>query len=150
MRLIKITIKSITKFQLQKIYRWFNDKEMSRYLRTGHRTMKRIIEILSRPETHNFIINEDDIDIGYIYITKQDNFVSLTILIDKKYWGRGYGKQAMILIEDKAKKLKAKKIIFGLYKENERAYNLYKHLGYTITKKEENKIIVMKKIIKNF
>lgn len=58
MKLIKITIKSITKFQLKKIYYWFNDKEMSKYLRTRHRTMKKIIEILSRRKTHNFMINE--------------------------------------------------------------------------------------------
>jgi len=145
MKLIKITIKSVTKAQLKKIYYWFNDQKMSKYLRTRHRTMKRIIEILSRRKTHNFMINENGVDIGYIYITKRDNFVSLTILVDKKYWGKGYGKQAMILIEKKVKRAKSKKIVLGLYPGNRRALNLYNGLGYIQTKSRENNIIVMEK-----
>ena len=91
------------------------------------------------------MINENGVDIGYIYITKRDNFVSLTILVDKKYWGKGYGKQAMILIEKKVKRAKSKKIVLGLYPGNRRALNLYNGLGYIQTKSRENNIIVMEK-----
>ncbi len=52
----------------------------------------------------------------------------------------------MILAEGKAKEMKAKKIILALYKENKRAYNLYKSLGYAITKREKE-IIIMEKTI---
>lgn len=65
--------------------------------------MKKIIEILSRRKTYNFMVNENGVDIGYTYITKKNDFISLTILIDKKYWGKGYGKQTMILIEKRQK-----------------------------------------------
>ena len=105
--------------------------------------MERIIEILSRRKTRNYMINEYGKDVGYIFITKKEDYVYLTIMIDKKYWGEGYGKQAMILIENEVKKFKAKKIVLGLYEANERAYNLYKNLGYVLTKREKEKVIVM-------
>ncbi len=143
MKLIKITAKSIAKSRLNRILTWCNDPEISRFFKSKTRTMERILEILSESKTYNFMINEDNQDIGYIFTTNYGNYAYLTIMIDKKHWGRGYGRQAMILIEDKIRKLKTKKIILGLYRENKRAFNLYKSLGYKQTKK--GNIITMEK-----
>ena len=135
-----------TKAQARKIYNWYNDSEISKYFKSPTRTMERVSQILSRENTYNYLINVGKKDIGYIFITKKENYCYLTILIDKKYWGKSYGKKAMKLIEDKAKALLINKIVLGLYEENKRAFNLYKGLGYIKTKKEKDVIVMEKKL----
>jgi RimJ/RimL family protein N-acetyltransferase len=148
MQLTNISLKTIKQLRLKKIHNWYNNPEISKYFKSKTRTMKKIKEILSRkiPKTNNYMVNQNNKDIGYIFITKKGNYCYLTIIIDKKYWNKGYGKQAMILIEDEARKLKVKKIVLGLYAENKRALNLYKSLNYVCTKKEKNITVMEKKL----
>jgi len=143
MKLIKVTAKTISKKRIEKIFGWSNDPEITKFFKSKSRTIEKIKEILSRPKTYNFIINEGEEDVGYIFTTNYSEYAYLTIMIEKGHWGKSYGKQAMILIENKLHKLKAKKIILGLYKKNKRAFNLYQDLGYVQVKK--GNIITMEK-----
>jgi|SRR6185503_2721234 len=53
--------------------------------------------------------------------------------IDEKFRGMGYGKQAMLLIEKKARELGLKSIGLHVFGVNTVARNLYEGLGYKIT-----------------
>jgi ribosomal protein S18 acetylase RimI-like enzyme len=53
--------------------------------------------------------------------------------IDEKFRGMGHGKQAMLLIEEKARELGLKSIELHVFGVNTVARNLYEGLGYEIT-----------------
>jgi len=53
--------------------------------------------------------------------------------IEEKFRGKGFGKQAMLLIEEKAHELGLKSIGLHVFGENTVARNLYESLGYEIS-----------------
>ena len=55
------------------------------------------------------------------------------IFIEEKFRGKGYGKQAMLLIEEKARELKLKSIGLHVFASNRAARNLYESLGYQVS-----------------
>jgi RimJ/RimL family protein N-acetyltransferase len=52
------------------------------------------------------------------------------ISIDEPLRGRGYGRQAMLLLEDEVRKLGLDRIELNVFGGNERARSLYRSLGY--------------------
>ena len=54
------------------------------------------------------------------------------IRIDEKFRGKGYGKQAMLLIEEKARELGLKSIGLHVFAVNTVARNLYESIGYEV------------------
>ncbi len=55
------------------------------------------------------------------------------IRIDGKFRGKGYGKQAMLLIEEKARELGLKSIGLHVFAVNNVARSLYESIGYEIS-----------------
>ena len=55
------------------------------------------------------------------------------IRIDEKFRGKGYGKQAMLLIEEKARELGLKSIGLHVFAVNNVARSLYESIGYEIS-----------------
>lgn len=55
------------------------------------------------------------------------------IRIDEKFRGKGYGKQTMSLIEEKARELGLKSIGLHVFAYNKVAKNLYESIGYEIS-----------------
>ena len=55
------------------------------------------------------------------------------IRVDEQFRGKGYGKQAMLLIEDKARELGLKSIGLHVFGYNTVARNLYEGIGYEAT-----------------
>ncbi len=55
------------------------------------------------------------------------------IRIDEKFRGKGYGKQAMLLIEEKARELGLKSIGLHVFAYNKVAKNLYESIGYDVS-----------------
>ena len=53
--------------------------------------------------------------------------------VDEQFRGKGYGKQAMLLIEDKARELGLKSIGLHVFGYNTVARNLYEGIGYETT-----------------
>ena len=54
------------------------------------------------------------------------------IRIDEKFRGKGYGKQAMLLIEEKARELGLKSIGLHVFAVNTVERNLYESIGYEV------------------
>ena len=52
------------------------------------------------------------------------------INIDEPYWGNGYGKKVLLLLEEEAKRKNIQQIKLKVLKGNTRAINLYLHADY--------------------
>ncbi|MFZ5354855.1 MAG: GNAT family N-acetyltransferase [Bacillota bacterium] len=81
-----------------------------------------------------FAVYEDDIMVGFMLIRFNERFCNYFIwqfMIDERYQGRGYGKEAMILAINWMKTDERCKEIVLTYKEgNECAEKLYTQLGF--------------------
>jgi ribosomal protein S18 acetylase RimI-like enzyme len=55
------------------------------------------------------------------------------VMVDEKFRGKGYGKQIMALIEDKARELGLKSIGLHVFGYNTVAKNLYESVGYEVS-----------------
>jgi len=55
------------------------------------------------------------------------------LYVDEKFRGKGYGKQAMSLIEEKARELGLKSIGLHVFAVNNTARNLYESVGYKVS-----------------
>jgi len=53
--------------------------------------------------------------------------------IEEKFRGKGYGRQIMLLIEEKARELGVKRIGLHVFAYNSVAHNLYKSIGYEVS-----------------
>lgn len=53
--------------------------------------------------------------------------------VDEKFRGKGYGKQAMLLIEEKARELGLKSLGLHVFAVNNIARNLYESVGYEVS-----------------
>lgn len=110
--------------------------DFNRYLPTG----------LTSPDQYIFAMKENNETIGYVWFCEKgpaDNRKAylLDIVIEEQYRGKGYGKKAMLLLEEKVKYLGLKHIGLHVFGHNHRAYELYKKLGYVETN------IVMEKVL---
>ena len=80
------------------------------------------------PNFFNQIICNDDKDVGYIRILDSD----VSIIIDKKFHGRGIGQTALRLIEPKAKKLGFEKLIGRITVQNKPSRKIFEKNGYRL------------------
>ena len=55
------------------------------------------------------------------------------VVVDEKFRGKGYGKQLMLLIEEKARELDLKSIGLHVFAYNKVAKNLYEGIGYEVS-----------------
>jgi len=70
----------------------------------------------------------------------ENDFPSIGICVRNGYQGRGLGREFMNYLITEAKKMEKKGLRLNVYKDNERAYSLYKKLGF----KEERIAIYMR------
>jgi ribosomal protein S18 acetylase RimI-like enzyme len=55
------------------------------------------------------------------------------VRIDEKSRGKGYGKQIMLLLEEKARELGLKSLALHVFGSNQVARGLYEKLGYEVS-----------------
>ncbi|MDF5690827.1 GNAT family N-acetyltransferase [Aquirufa aurantiipilula] len=122
---------------------WLNDIEVYQYLDNGgDYTYEALQEYLTK-YTENpvpfwaIIVKETNTHIGNIKIdpiNQRNQIGEYGILMgDKKYWGKGYAKEASIAVINHCfKKLGLRKITLGVIKDNIAAVKLYESLGFEI------------------
>jgi ribosomal protein S18 acetylase RimI-like enzyme len=69
---------------------------------------------------------------AYLDRPTKEGFI-FELYVEEKYRGKGYGKQAMFLIEEKARELGLKSIGLHVFGSNKVARNLYEAVGYEVT-----------------
>ena len=127
-------------------------------VRAGHwaesealeRSRKEFLDLLPQGlQTKNhylYTLYDNDQAIGMIWLRAnidrptQDGFI-FELYIDESQRGKGYGKQAMLLIEEKARELGLKTLGLHVFGVNRVARNLYESLGYETVSLKMNKVL---------
>ena len=117
----------------------------TQYMRTKRKTPKAIKQSISPTRIH-YILSLNKKNIGWFNIQKQidSDEGRFGMMIDKPHQGKGYGKQAMQLIEKEAERLGIKRLELEVFVENTRAIKLYKKAGFKVT----GRLMAMEKKIK--
>jgi RimJ/RimL family protein N-acetyltransferase len=80
---------------------------------------------------HHFIILLRKKPIGHIALAYQGDWYELNIVIgEKRFWGKGYGTEAIRQILKKAKRLRISKIFLEVRPTNQRAIHSYLNSGF--------------------
>ncbi|WP_342480757.1 GNAT family N-acetyltransferase [Paenibacillus sp. FSL L8-0340] len=81
---------------------------------------------------------ESNTQAGYIWFnvtearTGREAFL-YDIYIFEPYQGKGYGKQALLALDESAREMGVSKIGLHVFGQNNRAFELYKKMGYLVT-----------------
>lgn len=120
----------------------FNSKN-NRYVWPKTQTAKQVKQNCSETKRYYILLVKGK-PVGWFNIRLSDSKeATIGIIIDHPHQGRGFGKQAMVLIKKEAKKLGMKKLRLEVFVDNKLAVNLYKKAGFKTTAK----VLVMEKKI---
>lgn len=97
------------------------------------------------PNIHTYILEVEKTRIGWISLTfnSQTKKVSFGMIIHKPFQGRGYGSEALHILEKEARKLGAVEIELDVLEQNNPALAIYKKAGFL----ETQRMIKMHKIL---
>jgi ribosomal protein S18 acetylase RimI-like enzyme len=84
-----------------------------------------------------WLLSEEDLPVGYIVLTigfsfefhGHDAFID-ELYIDSNFRRRGYGKQAVAFLEEKARELRVNAVHLEVDRGNDPAFELYRRSGY--------------------
>jgi ribosomal protein S18 acetylase RimI-like enzyme len=101
---------------------------------------------LGSPDQYIYSLKENQELLGFLWFCERgavDNRKAyiLDIIVEENQRGKGYGKKAMLLLEEKVKTLGLKHIGLHVFGHNHRAHEMYEKLGYVATN------IVMEKVL---
>jgi len=123
---MKVSLRKITKKDWDYILKIRNKKEFRPFFYTNHIISKKEhYEYLQKQKTNpsffNWIISYDDKDAGYLRILDND----VSIMVEKKYQGKGIGTKALDLVEKEAKKLGIKKLVGRIMVKNKSSKKIF-------------------------
>jgi ribosomal protein S18 acetylase RimI-like enzyme len=114
---------------------WHEDEALERS-RTEH---ERLLPQGLHSENHYFYtLYDEDQPVGMVWMRAapdhplREGFIFL-IWMDEKFRGKGYGRQAMLLLEEKARELGLKSLALRVFASNGVARGLYESLEYEVT-----------------
>jgi RimJ/RimL family protein N-acetyltransferase len=147
-----IELEIFKKNNLPDLLLWFSNQNNRRFQITKKINLvkaKKLIKTDDRKIVYCIKLNNKAI--GYCMLKNLQNQPEIGINIDENYWGKGYGKQVLIILESKVRKLNYRKLSLWVFKDNLRAINLYRNAGYTVMKqkifKQENTLLYLEKTI---
>lgn len=120
--------------------RWMNEYEVVKYLESrfkiwsSHDLVKYVDETQAKGDFLRAITFEGN-HVGNIRLTIHwiHGFAEVGLVIDKPYWNRGVGTEAISLISDYAfQKLKLHKLWAGCYSDNKGAIKAFQKAGFEI------------------
>jgi len=134
----KISLRKIKSTDKKYFARWWRDKEL---LKLTSGILERISDkevdkhfqnILKTKRDYHFMIVLNRKIIGHISLAKRNKgwYETQIIIGDKKYWGKGYGSEAIELLINKAKRLGIARIYLEVRPTNARAIYAYKKCGF--------------------
>jgi len=93
---------------------------------------------LKTKDNYLYTLYDENNAVGIIWMKaevdrpKKSGFI-FDVKIEEEFRGKGYGKQIMLLIEDKARELGLASIGLHVFGENRVARNLYEGIGYEVS-----------------
>jgi diamine N-acetyltransferase len=89
-----------------------------------------------QPECIPLAIYDDDVAVGFLMYGHDEHYWIYILMLDNKYQGKGYAKEAFKTLLHEIKKDKTRhKILLAVNKENSGAINLYEKFGFTFNGK---------------
>ena len=141
----KITLEIFDKKYLSTLIGWYANSNNRKYMLTQTINKEDALKMIRSNEDRKcYCIKLDDLLIGYIVLMNiQSKAGRIVIMIDEPFTKKGYGKQALLLLEKTAKKLGVEKLTLEVRTDNNHAISLYEKFGFSPKYTE----IVMKKKI---
>ena len=101
-------------------------------------TMSLLPDGLQTKDHYLYTLYEGDNAVGMIWLRAElDRPIKSGFIFDveikEEFRGKGYGKQAMLLIEEKARELGVKRMGLHVFGYNDVAKNLYERIGYKVS-----------------
>jgi ribosomal protein S18 acetylase RimI-like enzyme len=101
-------------------------------------TMSLLPDGLKTKDHYLYTLYEGDNAVGMIWLRAElDRPIKSGFIFDveikEEFRGKGYGKQAMLLIEEKARELGVKRMGLHVFGYNDVAKNLYERIGYKVS-----------------
>ena len=92
-------------------------------------------QILSEGTSQLYALEDDDARVGHLWLGERELQTGRVlwiwdIFVDGEHRGRGFGKQAMGLVEDEARRRGLGRVELNVFGGNEAARNLYRSVGY--------------------
>lgn len=117
---------------------WINDPETNKYLSTKGATYEQLKSFVRQkngsPDAFMLGIFLGDRHIGNVKIEPENGDPYIGIVIDKGYWGQGYGPEAIIAMSNYARAVLGMPVIkLGVRAEHARAVFCYLKAGYDVT-----------------
>jgi len=143
MKFINMKQKDFLVYKVQAIKIYANELEQANMVPKGmgeNAARQQLDQIMPQGvETKNFyfyqIINDKNENVGLvIYGTRgKDEAFIVDIQIEEKHQGQGYGKKAMMSLEEDAKSKGYKRMGLHVFGHNQKAIQLYNKLDYHVT-----------------
>ena len=114
---------------------WSEDEALEK---SRQQTMSLLSDGLQTKDHQLFTLYDGAEAVGMIWLRAElDRHVKSGFIFDveikEEFRGKGYGKQAMLLIEEKARELGIKRIGLHVFAYNDVAKNLYERIGYKVS-----------------
>lgn len=148
----RLILREVEKKDLCFYLRYWNDEDICKFdggfkeIPTINDLYTFFDEIFRRKKKYLTIDNEKGVTIGYItyiLIEEDDKKYIIGITIDKKFWGRGYGTEAMMVVMKYLfNELEAESISLEVLLENERAVKCYRNCGFAEEEVKDKKIMI--------
>ncbi len=134
----KLTLRKVRLADKKYFSVWWRDKTLLKLtsgilkLISDKKVEKYFLSMLRSKNAYHFMIMLGKKVIGHISLVKRRNkwYETQIVIGERKYWGRGYGSEAIKLLIRKAKRFKISKIYLEVRPTNNRAIRAYKHCGF--------------------
>jgi len=129
----KIQLEIFDKKYLPILMGWYSNPNNRKYMLTQSTTEEDALKMVRNEEDRKcYCIKLNDNPIGYIVLMNiQSKIGRIVIMIDEPFTRKGYGKQALFLLEETAKKLGIEKLTLEVRTDNTPAVSLYKKVGFS-------------------
>lgn len=148
----RLILREVAKKDLRTYLRYWSDEDLCKFdgglkeIPTINDLYTYFDAIFRSKKKYLSIDNEKGVIVGYVtYISMEedDKKYIIGITIDKKFWGRGYGTEAMMVVmEYLFNELDAESISLEVLLENERAGKCYRNCGFIAEKVKDEKIMI--------
>jgi len=130
----KITLKIFDKKYLPTLIDWYSNPNNRKYMLTQTISEDDALRMIRDDEDRKcYSIMLNNLPIGYVILLDIKSHIGrIVIMIDEPFTKKGYGQQALFLLEKTAKKLGVKRLTLEVYPDNLPAVSLYKKIGYTV------------------
>lgn len=103
------------------------------------------LEVLEN-HVFTFLLLHDKTPIGYGHLDEEDNIIWLGIVVKQEHQGKGFAKEIMQILVNKAQELRLGNIHLSVDNDNQRAIALYERFGFVVVTKKEDYSILRKEL----